>query len=146
MLLETLLVIPIALIAVLAIVELATLTSGMTFVKRASREAADVATALPLPLTGPVPPQVLDAVDASLAEHSVTWTEVRLEHNIGPAPPYVLVSGPGTNCAPPTARPNTPWVMVTVCVEQSQLAPNLLQTFCFDLNGRFVQQTTIRCY
>ncbi len=146
MLLETLLVIPILLIGVLAIVEFSTLTSRMSWVKRASRDGADIATSLTLPLVGAVPADVEDAVTAALDEKGITWTEIRLEHNIGPSPPYVLTSGGGGSCVGPANIPRTEYVAITVCVEESQLAPNLLETFCFDLDGRFVQQTTIRCY
>lgn len=144
--LETLIVLPILLIAVLGIVQFSIMTSRLSWVKRASRDGADCATAVsPLPLAGAVPPQVIDAVSAVLSEKNMTWTEIRLEHNVGPGGPYVLTAGGGP-CPAPTMVPSQPYVMVTVCVEQSELAPNLLETMCFDLEGRFVQQSTIRCY
>lgn len=145
-LLETLLVIPILLIGVLAIVQFSTLTSRMSWVKRASRDGADIASTLTLPTGGTVPPAVIDAVTAALDEKAIAWTEIRLEHNVGPGGPYVLTAGGGGSCTAPANVPSTQYVAVTVCVEESQLAPNLLETFCFDLDGRFVQQTTIRCY
>lgn len=143
--LEAILVLPVLLIGVLAIVELSLLTSNLSWVKRASRDGASAAARITLPTAGPPPPEVIDAVTAALAERGAAWAEIRVDHNVGPAPPYVLTTGPG-RCPGPAAVPPGEYVAVTVCVEESGLAPNLLQTYCFDLEGRFVSQTTIRPY
>ena len=142
--LETLLAIPILLIAILALVQFSMLTSRLGIVERAARDAADVATTIdPLPEVGAVPDEVIDAVAAILDEKNIEWQQIRVDHNIGPEPPYELISGTGT-AIPPANLPVQNFVAVTVSVDQSQLAPNLLKTMCFDLEGRVASQFTVR--
>ena len=89
--LETLLAVPVLLVAVMGIVELSMVTAGLSHVQRAARDGADIASALGvLPLAGRVPAEIEEAVSVVLREHRADWTQIRLDHNDGPAPPYVL--------------------------------------------------------
>ncbi len=145
--LEAILALPVLFIAILGIVELGFLSSNQMVVQAASRAGADAAAALgcDLPTDGPVPDVIVDAVSNVLACENVTASCIRVEHSLGDAPPYVLTEGGGA--APPAATPPTTrdYVCVSVCVENSELAPNLLRTFCIDLAGTFSQKSVCRC-
>ncbi len=143
--LELIIALPILVIGLMAVVELGLLAQNQSLVQRASRAGADAARTTDLPTVGAVPAQVLDAIRATLECEGVRAKCVRVEHNQGPAPPYVLTDGSGDEL-PPGPVPNFPYVRVSVCVANTDLAPNLLRTFCLDLEGECSQRTTTRCY
>ena len=145
--LEAIIAVPILLIAILGIVELGFLSSNQMVVQAASRAGADAAAALgcDLPAEGDVPAEILSAVSNVLSCENVSAMCVRVEHTIGDTPPYVLIDGTGASPPAGTAPTTTDYVCVSVCVENSELAPNLLRTFCIDLEGTFSQKSVCRC-
>ena len=144
--LETIIGLPILMIVILAIVEFGLLSKNQAVIQAASRAGADasVGIASTLPPGGTVPSEVSDAVNAVLSARGISATCIRVEHTSGPAPPYVLVTGSGA-ASPIATRPSDDFVCVSVCVENTELAPNLLQLFHIDLAGKFSQHTTCRC-
>lgn len=144
--LEAIVALPVLLIAVMAIVELGLLSSNQSVVHSASVAGADAAVALgcTLPTTGSVPSEIIEAVEGALACQNARATCIRVEHTIGRSPPHVLEMG--TGASPPLASPPaSDYVCVSVCVENTELAPNLLRTFCLNLQETYSQQTVCRC-
>jgi hypothetical protein len=160
--LEVLLVLPVFLIALMAISEFGLLLSNEEYVEYASRAGAQVASELNTISqinNGPVPAAVLTAVARELEKINITNYSVRLEHNInfagmtpviGPLVELNSAVGTGpTNCPDPPAValiPNRPYVRVTVCVHTDELTPNLLVTYGFDVSNRVSDETTLRRY
>lgn len=144
--LEAIIGLPILAIALFAIVEFGLLSSNQAFVHAASRAGADAAVGLgcDLPVSGGVPAEIVDAVEMVLAARGITPSCIRVEHTIGPSPPYVLTRGTGDS-VPTATPPGDDYVCVSVCVENSELAPNMLASFCVDLEETFSQQTVCRC-
>ena len=143
--LEAIIALPIAIIALFAIVQFGLLSSNQSLVHSASRSGADIGSSLDLPTSGDVPTEIINAVSKTLAARGMTYSCIRVEHSNGPAPPYVLETGIGGE-APAAAPPTEDYICVSVCVENTELAPNLLEAFCLDLEGTFSQQTVCRCY
>ena len=168
--LELVLVLPLLVIALMAVVEFGLLYSNEQNVEMASRAGVQVASRLmTISATNgdPVPAEVVSAVAAELDKIGISDYRIRLEHNIdfdtNPLPtlatPVVLATsstnGP-TSCPDPpaiTLSPNRRYVRVTVCVYSSAptptttgLTPNLLETFGIDMSIRVSQQTTTRRY
>ncbi len=144
--LELIVGLPVLIIALLAIVELGLLSSNQAMVHAASRAAADAAVSVgcDMPTDGEVPSEILDAVEKVLEARGMTASCVRVEHTNGPDPPYLLTNG--DEASPPAAEPlGDNYVCVSVCVENTELAPNLLEAFCVDLDDTFSQQTVCRC-
>lgn len=146
---------PILIIALMAIAEFGLLLSNTQYLEMSSRAGAQVAAEFPtLPESGAVPASVVAAVNQELAQRGLPVArEIRLEHDVdtGPpgTPPFILKSGPGPSCPDPTDEPAAPsgasgrnYVRVTVCVNTTDLTPNLLKTFGVDLSERVSQQTT----
>ena len=133
-------------VGLLAIVQFGILSSNLSCIKLASRGAADVASTIPLPSAGGVPAAITEAGDELLRVKGIDADGIRVEHNVDGNPPVVLSDG--TTGPPPTdPTPTTrPYARVTVYVDQSKLAPNLLRSYCIDLRGRVAYQTTTRCY
>jgi Flp pilus assembly protein TadG len=160
--LELLLVMPILIIAIMAIVEFGLLYSNQQNVEMASRAGVQIAsrlTTLSIVNNDPVPASVVTAVADELEKIGVTDYRIILEHNIdfttnpsGTITPVELVSataGAPANCLPTSTiamSPNRRYVRVTVCINTTDLTPNLLQTFGFDLDERISQQSTTRRY
>lgn len=160
--LEVILVLPVFLIALMAVVEFGLLMSNEQYVDEASRAGAQVASQLNTISqinNGPVPADVLTAVARELDKIGVANYSVRLEHNInfagitpvvGPVVELNSAVGTGpTNCPDPPAValvPNRPYVRVTVCVRTTELTPNLLVTYGFDVSARVSDETTLRRY
>ena len=158
--LEVIVTLPIFLIALLAIVEFGLLWTNEQNVAMASRAGAQVASRLTfIPLSGPVPTDVENAIAAELNKIGVSKYHLRLEHNIdfannpnGTLTPVVLTTtsaGGPTNCpapAPITLSPNRRYLRVTVCVATTSLTPNLLAMFGADLSNRISNESTTRRY
>ena len=111
--------------------EFGLLSSNQSLVHAASRAGADAASGLrgDLSTDGTVPAEITDAVAKILAARGITDSCIRIEHTNGPAPPYVSVQGSGGG-DPAATPPSDDYVCVSVCVANSELAPNLLQLFC----------------
>ena len=165
--LELILALPIWLIALLAVIEFGFLIAHRQQLALASRVGAEEASITPgLAATlpgGPVPANVIRAIQQQLQSSCITPCKVILEHNaasLGPPPalPVALVSGPcNFNVAPPVCAPpgcDCPapppaglpvagtYVRVTVYVRLTELAPNLLKPFGMDLSERFLGNST----
>ena len=150
--LELILTLPIWLILLLAIIEFGQLLSNQQQVALAGRVGAEEASQTPdLPISPgvPVPANVLDAIDQQLASSGISACHVRLQHNVVPAAPPVFeapieLSAGDCDCREPDAAlPSArEYVRVTVGVRLTQLTPNLLRMFGFDVSDRIVQQTT----
>ena len=129
----------------MAIVVFGLLSSRQGIVHAASRAGADAAAAYEsLPPTGPIPVEITDAIDNVLAPLGITPACIRVEHTVGGPPASVLVSGSG-GTTPSAPTPSSTYVRVSVCIENTQLTPNLLSMFLLDLANTFSQQTTCRC-
>ncbi len=150
--LELILTFPIWLIFLLAIVEFGQILSNEQQVALASRVGAEEAsqTAILSPSNGgPVPANVLEAIDQQLASSGISRCRVIVEHNVLPSSPSpvtvpVTLSTGTCDCDPPaTPLPSTRrYVRVTVCVELTEVAPNLLCLFGFDISDKLMQHTT----
>ena len=143
---------PIWLIFLLAIVEFGQILSNQQQVALASRVGAEEASqtyALPLSDADAVPANVLRAIDQQLASSGISRCRVVLEHNVVPSTPsaipvpVTLSSGACYYDPPVTALPSArQYVRLTVCVELTEITPNLLALFGFDVAGRTIQHTT----
>jgi hypothetical protein len=144
--LELILVLPVWLIALLAMVEFGQILANQQQLALASRVGAEEASQTPdLALAGSVPPNVLVAIDQQLASSSMSRCKVILEHNVGsPSPAPVTLSDGTCECVPPLTPlpPRREYVRVTVCTELTELAPNLLSIFGFDISDCIVQHST----
>ena len=143
--LETIIGLPILVLALMAIIEFGLLSSRQAIVHAASRAGADAAAAYEsLPAATPIPVEVTDAVDRVLAPMGIKADCIRLEHTVEGVPASVLVSGSGAS-APSGPVPSSDYVRLSVCIENTQLAPNLLSIFFLNLENTFSQHTTCRC-
>ena len=154
--LELILALPAWLILLAAVVEFGLILVNQQQVALASRVGAEEASqTLGLPVTegGPVPANVLSAIDQQLASTGIGRCKVILEHNVvpaGPSPTPVPVTlwspqPAGCDCGPPSADllpTDRLYVRVTVYVPLTELSPNLLKIFGFDISGMFLQQAT----
>ena len=86
---------------------------------------------------------------------TIEYCRLILEYRLGGtvATPLVQDGNTPCNCQPIDGSdlpfPNTDcgdYVRVTVCVRMSELAPNLLKVFGFDISGKFVQHTATYAY
>lgn len=145
--LELILTMPIWIIVLLAIIEFGQILSNQQQLSLASRVGAEEASqTLGLESAADVPANVLIAINQQLASSGISECKVILEHNVVPPltpTPVVLTSGE-CDCGPPSTPlpPRRQYVRVTVCAELTELAPNLLGTFGFDISDCIVQQTT----
>jgi hypothetical protein len=150
--LELILTFPIWLIFLLAIIEFGELYANRQQVALASRVGAEEASETPeLPLNDgdPVPANVLQRINQQLASSGISYCGVILEHNLVPSDPgsvpvpVTLISGDCTCPREPTFPPDSrTYVRLTVITPMTQVTPNLLRTFGFDVSDRFVQHTT----
>lgn len=155
---EFLLVMPILLIVLLTAIEFGTLLANLQQVALAARVGAEVASKSgSLPNGGPVPTPVTDAINQQLGSSGIQFGAVILQHNVN-GPTYTATT-PETlpaSCVPPSAElPPTPppatnfgrlSVRITVCVPMTELAPNCLAIFGFDLSDRYVSCSTTYRY
>ncbi len=154
--LELILALPAWLILLAAVVEFGLILVNQQQVALASRVGAEEASqtpGLPTVTGGQVPANVLSAIDQQLASTGIGRCKVILEHNVAgdgplPTPVPVTLSSPqpaGCNCGPPSADllpDHRLYVRVTVYVPLTELSPNLLKIFGFDISGMFLQQAT----
>ncbi len=144
--LELILTLPIWLIALLAIVEFGEVYANRQQVALASRVGAEEASETDHLSTtdsgDPVPTDVINAINDQLASSNISFCKVVLEHNVGSY--HTNLQAGSCNCP----VPNTPlpddgqYVRVTVFTEMTQVTPNLLRTFGFDVSDRVIHHTT----
>ncbi len=151
--LEFIIALPVLLIMLLAVVQFGMFFSGLQQVSLASRVGAEVAaqTDLSASETGdPIPSVILNAINAQLSSSAISACRIFVEHNLdGPAEDELrepLTSA--WTCTPPaTSLPldmagGVYSVRVTVCVPMSEVAPNCLSLFGFNIANRSTQCST----
>ncbi len=141
--LELILALPLMFIGLFGVVEFAAYFSGAQQVALASRVGAEEASQIALPIAGPVPPAMVDAVLAQLGSANISFCKIILEHNVGGM--YEESVG-DCDCDPPAAPLPPQSVRVTVCVPMTELMPNILSTFGFDVEDKTVQHSTVFRY
>jgi hypothetical protein len=164
--LEFILALPVLLIAMFAVFQFALFSVGSQQVALASRVGAEAASQIPLPNRrqygippmlpcDKVPAYVVDAVLQQLRSAGIEPCCIILEHNANtfPSPPhadhyisphqvFVTEFSGGLSQRPDTPLPPES-VRLTVCVGLSQLMPNCLSTFGFDIRDKTAQHTTV---
>lgn len=157
--LELIVVTPIIAIMLSAAIEFGVMLASIEQVTAATRAGAKIASELSNADignagTGPNVDVVQAAVDNVLGSAGMTSCMVILEHNpdCNGLTAATKTAGTCAGCAAPaTALPTTAvipsgTVRVTVCVEATQLAPNLLSTFGYDLTGQVVSEAILLPY
>jgi Flp pilus assembly protein TadG len=142
--LEVVLVLPVLVILLMAIVEFGLILANLKQVAVASRVGSLRASQTAgLPSAGPVPADIVAAVQQQLESSGITACQVILEHNTNGSTD-ILTNDMGCDCNPLAAAPIPPgtYVRLTVCVQLTELAPNLLATFGFDTSTRMAEHTT----
>ena len=159
--LEFIIVLPIFLIALMGTVELGLLISNEQPLEMSTRAGALLATQTPLPTSGQVPNEIIDAIGRELENIGIDidtaiqngQCKIMLEHNVDPNsgddldPASVLITGtlvcPDPVLPPPPDPDTTPYgrryVRLTVCLQTDLLTPNLLKTYCLDISTRVTQ-------
>jgi hypothetical protein len=144
---------------ILVLFSLAVVQFGIFFINQeqvalAAREGAkEAARTASLSTTNgdPVPANVVLAVAQQLESSGIVHCRIRLEHNVG-GPQVALVSPmmpcdcePDENLVSP---PPEEYVRLTVCVELTELMPDLMTYFGFDVaaSGKVTSFTTIYRY
>lgn len=155
--LEFLLVLPILLIVLLAVAEFGMFFANMQQVALACRVGAEAASQTDLSTaTNPndIPDNIVDAINQQLATSGISACAIILEHNVPDAETTTVMTETYTNppcaCNPPAvpAFPKPPAtyarrsVRVTVCTPMTELAPNCLAVFGFNLTGCSAQCST----
>jgi hypothetical protein len=145
-------VLPILLIVLFAAIEFGMFFASMQQVALACRVGAEEASQTNLSGTADgdlVPANVSLAVEQQLATSGFVPCAVFLQHNVQVAPQTLATpASPACTCLPPAdALPLPPGagaksVRVTVCVPMTELAPNCLALFGFDLTDRCAECTT----
>ena len=96
-----------------------------------------------------VPSQVTSAVGAHLQSVGINTFCIRLEHNDGGST-VVLPSGGCSGCTISSLSSSpysgTEYVRVSICVPLTELMPNVLKVFGFDLTGQYTAFTTVYRY
>jgi len=143
---------PVWLIFLLAIIEFGQVLISQQQVELASRVGAEEASQTPdLPMSdnGHIPENVLLAIDQQLACSGMRRCHVRLEHNVvpeypGARPMPVTLTVGNCDCEGPAERlPETRrYVRLTVGIAMTELTPNLLRAFGFDVADRIMHHTT----
>lgn len=129
--LELVLVLPMLLIALLAVVQFGQYFANMqelAFAARIGGEEAAVSETLPTVEGAPVPPPIVNAIDQQLLTAGITHRMIVLEHNVGGS--QITLVTP-SDAAPPPKLASVPpgrYVRVMIVVPKSELMPNLLRT------------------
>ncbi|MEQ8789773.1 MAG: pilus assembly protein [Pirellulaceae bacterium] len=145
---ELLLAMPVLVMGLLAALEFGVMMSNFQQIALASRNGALAASeTMNLDTAVNVPPNVVDVVDRQLGSANMTPCRIRLEHNVGgPQAELLEPAVGGCDCGPAmfvAPVPTRPYVQVTVCVDMTQVAPNCLKNFGFDLTGQVAEFTTL---
>lgn len=145
--LEFIVALPVLVIVLLAVIEFGMLIAHTQQLTLASRAGAEVASQTDLSAVTAIPPAVLQAINSQLSSSGVTPCRIILEHNVPGTSPTTLSDpvAPSCPCVPPTAPLPViaaRSVRVTVCAPMSELAPNCLALFGFNLTGHHTQSST----
>lgn len=144
--LELIIFMPVMLIFLTSVVEFGQILSGLKVVELASRMAAKTAaesTQADL-ISGAALSSVESTANSTLAGYGMTSCRVILEHTLGGVGTFNTgtcpCSAPATPALPASASGA---VRVTVCVEATELTPDLLSTLGFTVAGQHGQQSTV---
>ena len=140
---ELVLILPILLIMALGMIQFGIFFMNMQLLASASRVgaiAASEAPSLPAVNGGSIPNSVLDPIEQQLQSSGMIHCQVRLEHNVSGSQVSLVNSAPGAcECQPidnlTTPLPPGKYVRVTVCAPLSELMPNSLGYFGYDISG-----------
>ena len=150
--LELLLSLPVLLIALLAAIQFGILFGGLHQLSLASRIGARAAAeSAGLPTNnGPVPADIVQAVGRQMSQLGINSFGVLVEHNVAnpqPMNPILLSSGSPVPTPPSTSLPGSgQYVRVSVAVDLTEVMPDLLGFFGFNILGETVQKTTVYRY
>ena len=141
---------PVLLVFIAALIEFGLILANTKVVALASRTGAKIAAEMPVASLPSSISTVENAVDAVLSTANMSSCRVILEHNVlgGGTSPLTnigtcICSAPSSP-ALPGGSPSA--VRVTVCVELSELTPNLLTAFGFSTADRTVSESTLYPY
>ena len=148
--LEMIITLPVWLIVMGAVVQFGLLIGNRQQVALAARVGAEEASrTADLDLTsdnGPVPSNIVTKVEQQLQSSGISQCKVTVEHNLAGDPPITLSSG---TCDCPTFGNSATWppasgsyVRVTVYVPATELTPNILKFFGFDISERYIRNAT----
>ena len=144
--LELIIMLPAWLIVMGAVVQFGLLIGNRQQVALAARVGAEEASrTVGLNLTeddDPVPTNVVAKVQQQLQSSGIAQCKVTLEHNLAGSPPPVTLTTGECNCptlAEPAAWPSGSYVRVTVYVPATELTPNVLKFFGFDISERYIR-------
>ncbi len=146
--LELIVMLPVWLIVMGAIVQFGLLIGNRQQLALAARVGAEEASRtvdLELTNTGdPVPANVVQVVQQQLDSSGIDECKITLEHNLGGD--KVLSSPVAAACDCPTLNASFPtyrgYVRVTVYVPSTELAPNVLSFFGFDISDQYLRNAT----
>jgi len=155
-LLEVILVLPIVLIAILAIVEFGLLFANLQQLEMATRAGALESVETSLPPSGSVPAEVLDVINNSLRTSKILGPTETIEevggvwiqhsYNANPdsnsASSYTLTAGTPDGSVT-TTDADRPYVHITVSLPTTRLAPNVLRQLGIDLQDRVSSQSML---
>jgi hypothetical protein len=142
--LEFILALPVFLILLFGVVQFGMFFAGAQQVALACRLGARQASQIDLTGTvdgDMVPAAITDAINDHLSSSGIAPCAVILEHNVQGAEQTLLTTYAACVCEPPVSPLPDPAgsgarsVRVTVCVPMTQLTPNCLAAFGFDLTG-----------
>lgn len=141
-----LIALPVLMILLLGTIQFGMLHANLQQLAVASRHGArEAARTAGLAAAGTVPANVQAAVDRQLQSAGLGGCRIYLEHNTLGMP--ATLSAGSCACSPPAGTlPADRVVRISVCVEVTDLTPNLLKMFGFDLSGRVARQTTVFPY
>lgn len=147
MTLELIIALPVWLIVLAATIEFGFFIANLQQLEMASRIGALAASETnPLPNAGSIPGNITGAIDDQLETAGLEQCHVFLEHNVN-GPAVTLEDGGPCTCSPPDPvelpfPTEGEYVRVTVCVEMTEMTPNLLKVFGLDLSGRMVSHAS----
>jgi Flp pilus assembly protein TadG len=140
---EMILVLVVLLIATIGVVQFGLFLANAQQVALAARVGAlEASQTMNLPVTdGPVPADIISAIEHQLESSCIDWCSIRVEHNVRPDGNQVeLLSEANPDCECQTseflaAPPIRPYVRVTVCVPLSEVMPEQLSFFGRQIYG-----------
>jgi hypothetical protein len=154
--LELIICLPVWLIILAAAVEFGLFVSRLQQVALATRVGAmQAAQTTSLDQLTSVPPDVLTVIDHQLEPSNIEYCRVILQHNVGVSgtTPVTRTANGTTPCTcDPPSSTEMPfpqcgdYVRVTVCIRMTDMTPNLLSMFGYDITNKIVQRSTTYRY
>lgn len=149
--LELILVLPIMLIALLAIIQFGQYFANLqelSFASRIGAQEAAQTSGLPSVDGGPIPANIVSAIDYQLHAFGINHRMIVLEHNASGT--AVSLTEPPSSPSPPKLAPPPPgkYVRVIVVVPKAETMPELLKVFGLTLApaGKVTMASTVFAY